>query len=269
VRIAGNDLFAPDETEEEAQDDLADAVALCLVEPCDLVEPQPMTDVLGDEYALRREICVYARDVHMRVPTEEPRESALMLRLDLVVELISDPLAHLAQQRSRIRTRGQCPSEPIANGFSSKSANTSCTRASRSCSITPLRRRHGTGSRSSGNVPNAKLGTSPCDTLCSSTIESSWVIFAPASPIRRSWARNSSVNATVRASPADPSPLNVSPCDPPTERRTPNRVYPSQQADRYRPPSGPNTHRAYPSAARRIGRTRPVRHPLQPQAATP
>ena len=106
VRIAGNEVLGPDETKEEAQDDLADAVALCLLEPCDLIEPQPI-DVLGDEDALRREICVYARDVHVRVPAEEPREAALVLRLDLVVELIRDPLAHLAQHRACIRAGRQ------------------------------------------------------------------------------------------------------------------------------------------------------------------
>src|SRR6516165_7229352 len=49
VRVAGDDALAPDEPEEEAEHDLADAVALGLLKSRDLVEPQPV-DVLGDEH---------------------------------------------------------------------------------------------------------------------------------------------------------------------------------------------------------------------------
>ena len=40
-----------------------------------------------------------------RVAPEQPREAALLLRLDFVVELIGDQLPHLAQQRSGVATR--------------------------------------------------------------------------------------------------------------------------------------------------------------------
>ncbi len=106
MRIAGNDAFAPNETEEETQHDLANTVALGLVELHDLLEPEAI-DVLRDQHASRREVRVHAWHPDMRVVPEQPRESALVLRLDLVVELIGDALAHLAQQRSRIATRCQ------------------------------------------------------------------------------------------------------------------------------------------------------------------
>ena len=106
IWIAGSDPRTPDETEEEAQHDLADAVALGLIEPRDLVEAHAI-DVLRDEHATRRQIRVHAWHANVRVTAEQTRESALVLGFDLVVELIGDPLAHLAQQRSRVRTRRQ------------------------------------------------------------------------------------------------------------------------------------------------------------------
>ena len=75
-----------------------------LVESRDLLEPQPI-HILGDEHASGREIRVHAWHTNVRVAPEQPRDAALLLRLDLVVELIGDPLAHLAQQRSRVATR--------------------------------------------------------------------------------------------------------------------------------------------------------------------
>jgi hypothetical protein len=67
----------------------------------DLVEPQAV-DVLGDEHASGREVCVHARYPNVRVVPEQPPDAALMLRFDLVVELVGDSLAHLAQQRSGV-----------------------------------------------------------------------------------------------------------------------------------------------------------------------
>ena len=49
MRVAEDDVFAPDETEQEAEHDLGDAVALGLVESRDLVESQPV-DVLRDDH---------------------------------------------------------------------------------------------------------------------------------------------------------------------------------------------------------------------------
>jgi hypothetical protein len=106
VGVAGDDVFAPHQTEVEAEHDLADAVAFGFVELRDLVEPQPL-DVLRDEHASGREIRVHARHANVRMAPEQPREATLLLRLDLVVELIGDPLAHLAQQRSGVTTGRQ------------------------------------------------------------------------------------------------------------------------------------------------------------------
>ena len=48
---------------------------------------------------------MHAWHANVRVTPEQPSEAALLLRLDLVVELIRDQLAHLAEQRSGVRTR--------------------------------------------------------------------------------------------------------------------------------------------------------------------
>ena len=104
MRVAGNDAFAPEETEEEAEHDLANVVALRLVELGDLLRPQPV-HVLGDEHASGREIRVHAWHTNVRMAPEQLRQAALLLRLDLVVELIGDPLAHLTQQRRGVATR--------------------------------------------------------------------------------------------------------------------------------------------------------------------
>src|ERR1700722_8587297 len=103
MRVASDDAFAPEETEEEAEHDLADVVALGLVEFRDLLRPQPV-HILRDKHAAGREICVHTWHANVRVALEQPSEAALMLRLDLVVGLIGDPLAPLAQQRSGVAT---------------------------------------------------------------------------------------------------------------------------------------------------------------------
>ena len=66
VWVAADGAFAPDETEEEAEHDLADAVALGLVELRDLDKSQPV-DVLRDEHASGREIGVHERQPNVRV----------------------------------------------------------------------------------------------------------------------------------------------------------------------------------------------------------
>ena len=104
VRVAGHDAVAPHEAEEEPEGDLADAVALRVVEARDLVGPQPF-DVFGHEHAACREVRVHARHPHVGVAPEHPLEAALMLGLDLVVELVGDPLAELVQHGARVEPR--------------------------------------------------------------------------------------------------------------------------------------------------------------------
>ena len=53
MRVTGHGAGAPHEAEEEAEGDLADAVALRLAQARDLVGPQPF-DVLGDQHAAPR-----------------------------------------------------------------------------------------------------------------------------------------------------------------------------------------------------------------------
>jgi hypothetical protein len=104
VRVAGDGAVTPHEAEVEAEGDLADTVALRVAEVLDLVGPQPF-DILGDEHAARREVRVHAWQAHVRVTTEQSLEPALVLGLDLVVELVGDPLAYLGQQCTRIESR--------------------------------------------------------------------------------------------------------------------------------------------------------------------
>src|SRR5919197_2208376 len=42
-----------------------------------------------------------------RMPAHEPRDAALVWGLELVVELLADPLAHLRRQRLGVQPRGQ------------------------------------------------------------------------------------------------------------------------------------------------------------------
>ena len=62
-------------------------------------------DELGDEHAARRERGVDGRDPHERVAAEGAVDAALVLRLDLVVELVGDPLAQLGEQRLGVHPR--------------------------------------------------------------------------------------------------------------------------------------------------------------------
>jgi hypothetical protein len=106
VRVAEDDVFAQDETEQEAEHGLGDAVALGLVELRDLGEPQPV-DVLRDEHASGPEIGVHARHPNVRVVPDQPRNAGPVLRIDVADELIGDPLAHLAQ--AALRRRNPAP----------------------------------------------------------------------------------------------------------------------------------------------------------------
>ena len=94
MRVAGELAVAVEAAEEEAEDDLADAVALGLRAALELLEADA-ADELADEHALARERADDVGHDDERVPAEDPRERALVLRLELVVELLVDPLADL------------------------------------------------------------------------------------------------------------------------------------------------------------------------------
>ena len=96
--------------EVEAEHDLAEAVARRLVEPLDLLEAHAL-EQLGDEHAAARERGVDRRDVRERVPAERARHRALVLGLELVVELLGDALAQLAVERLRVEPRREALDE--------------------------------------------------------------------------------------------------------------------------------------------------------------
>ena len=98
VRIAGELPVAVEAAEEEAEDDLADAVALGLPAPLQLLEADAVHE-LRDEHALARERADHAGHDDERVAVEDARQRALVLRLELVVELLDDPLADLFGDR--------------------------------------------------------------------------------------------------------------------------------------------------------------------------
>ena len=94
VRVAGELVVAVHAAEEEAEDDLADAVARGLVHLLDRVEARAR-DVLADQHALARQRGHDVRHDDERVAAEDAREPALVLRLELVVELVADARADL------------------------------------------------------------------------------------------------------------------------------------------------------------------------------
>ena len=102
VRIARELVVAVEAAEEEAEDDLAEAVALGLRALLELLEADA-ADVLADEHALARQRADHLGHDDERVPGEDPRERALVLGLELVVELLLDPLADLPRDRLRRR----------------------------------------------------------------------------------------------------------------------------------------------------------------------
>ncbi len=87
-------LEVVDRAEAETEDDLAEDVALVLVELLDLVEASPL-HVVRDQNAAAREPRVDPRDEDEGVPVVSAGEGALVLRLELVVELLQNPLAQL------------------------------------------------------------------------------------------------------------------------------------------------------------------------------
>src|SRR5215210_4120229 len=101
MRIAERDAVAVEQAEEEPEDDLAVAVTLRAVERADRLEALPL-HVLGDEHAAGGEVGPHPRHGDERVVADEALDTPLVLRLQLVVELLADPLAQLGEQRAGV-----------------------------------------------------------------------------------------------------------------------------------------------------------------------
>ena len=98
VRVAGDAACVVHEPEVEAEDDLGEPVARRLVELLDRPEARA-GDQVGDEHAPARELGVDLGHVRERMPAVGARDGAVVLRLELVVELLGDPLAQLRVHR--------------------------------------------------------------------------------------------------------------------------------------------------------------------------
>ena len=91
-------LEVEDRAEAEAEDDLAEAVALRLRQLLDLLEAGAV-DPLAHEHALGRQPGDHVGHVDERVAAVAARERALVLRLELVVELLHHALLELGGGR--------------------------------------------------------------------------------------------------------------------------------------------------------------------------
>ena len=110
MRVAGGAAQVLERAEEEAEQDLAVAVAFGVGELLDRLELAAL-DVLGDEHAAAAQARVDRRDVDERVPAPGARHRAVVLGLDLVVELVADPLAQLLGQRLHVESRSEALDE--------------------------------------------------------------------------------------------------------------------------------------------------------------
>ena len=98
MRVARDAAQVLDEAEVEAEDDLAEAVARRVVAALDLLEAGA-DEQLGDQHAAAGEPGEDLGHERERVAAVRARDGALVLGLDLVVELLADALAQLAVQR--------------------------------------------------------------------------------------------------------------------------------------------------------------------------
>ena len=106
MRVAARAPRVLERAEEEAEDDLAEAVALGLVELLDLLEAAAV-EHLGHEHAAPRAAGVDGRDEDERVVAPGARHRAMVLGLDLVVELVADPFAQLLRERLDVQAGGE------------------------------------------------------------------------------------------------------------------------------------------------------------------
>src|SRR5258707_143180 len=106
--IAGELPESIERAEEEAEDDLGEAVALFLTELQDLLEADAI-DPLAHEYALARQLSHDIGNDDEGVSAPAARKAPLSLRLVLVVELLQGALANLGGDSARIQA-GREPS---------------------------------------------------------------------------------------------------------------------------------------------------------------
>ena len=107
VGVAGELVVAVQAAEVEAEQDLADPVAL-LLRSSRLSSSKPVpSHELGDHHPLARERGDDVGDDDERMAAEDPRQRALVLGLELVVELLLDPGADLLADRLRVHARAR------------------------------------------------------------------------------------------------------------------------------------------------------------------
>ena len=104
VGVAGELVVAVEAPEVEAEHDLADPIAILLGVELELLESRPL-HVLGDQHELAGERGHDLGDHDERVGAENPRQRALVLGLELVVELFLDAIPDLLAESLRVHPR--------------------------------------------------------------------------------------------------------------------------------------------------------------------
>jgi hypothetical protein len=105
MRVAGELPVPVHRAEVEAEDDLADPVALGLRGRGDLLEALAL-DVLGHDHTLAAELGHHARDDDEGVAPVEAGERAVVRRLQLVVQLLDDARSDLLTDGLHVHLRG-------------------------------------------------------------------------------------------------------------------------------------------------------------------
>src|SRR6202042_2047617 len=90
MRVAERDPVAVEKPEEEPEHDLAVAVAGRLVGAAYGLEALAL-QILGDEHAPGAQLGPDPRHAHERMVAQQPPDPALVLGLELIIELLADP----------------------------------------------------------------------------------------------------------------------------------------------------------------------------------